>query len=294
MRVFVTGATGFIGFATVKELLGAGHEVLGLSRSDAGAEALQAAGAEVLRGTLDDLDVLRKGAATTDGVIHLAFIHDWANFRKSCEADRKAIEAMGEELKGTEKPLLVTSGTATLAQGRASTEQDAPLPVTEAYPRASEATAMALAEQGVKASVVRLPQVHDPKKQGLVSYLVMIAKEKGASAYIGDGGQRWPAVHRLDAARLYRLALEKGAKGARYHAVGEEGVPAKAMAEVIGRKMGLPVVSKTPEEAAEHFGWLGMFAAMDMPAQSEWTQKELGWKPTGPGMIEDLEKGEFV
>lgn len=294
MRVFVTGATGFIGSATVKELIGAGHEVVGLSRSDAGAEALRAAGAEVLRGTVEDLETLKQGAAAADGVIHLAFNHDWAKFAENCAADKAAIETLGAALKGTEKPLVVTGGLATVAQGRASTEKDDLIPSTPQFPRASEQTAMAMAKEGVRASAVRLPQVHDPLKQGLVTYSILIAREKGVSAYVGDGTNRWPAVHRLDAARLYRLALEKGARGARYHAVAEEGVTAKEIAEVLGRKLGVPVVSKSPEEAMAHFGWLGMFAGMDMPASSAWTQAELGWTPTGPGMIEDLERGEFV
>lgn len=294
MRVFVTGATGFIGLATVKELIGAGHTVLGLSRSDAGAENLKAAGAEPLRGTIEDLHLLQQGAASSDGVIHLAFNHDWSKFAENCAADGRAIEALGAALKGTEKPLLTTAGMATQAQGRTSTEQDAPIPRTERFPRVSEEAAMELAAQGVRASVVRLPQVHDPLKQGLVSYLVAVARAKGESAYVGDGQNRWPAAHRLDVARLYRLALERGAKGEKYHAVAEEGLPARAFAEVIGRKMGIPVVSKTQAEAMEHFGWMGMFAGLDMPASSEWTRKTLGWEPTGPGMMEDLEKGEFL
>ena len=293
MRVFVTGATGFIGSAVVPELIGAGHQVLGLARSDAGAQALTAAGAEVLRGDLDDLESLRAGAGAADGVIHLAFRHEWSKFAENCEMDQRAIEAMGSVLQGSDRPLLVTGGLATLAEGRVGTENDPPRPVTASYPRASEATAAALAERGVNASVVRLPQVHNPVKQGLVSHLVAVARDKGVSAYIGEGLNRWAAVHVLDAARLYRLALEKREAGARYHAVAEEGVPLRDIAAVIGRGLKVPVVALSPEEGAAHFGFLAMFAGMDICGSSKQTQERLGWRPTGPGLIADLEQMRY-
>jgi nucleoside-diphosphate-sugar epimerase len=294
MRIFLTGATGFIGSAIIPELINAGHQVLGLTRSDTGAEQLKVAGAEVHRGSLEDVESLRSGAAKSDGVIHCAFDHDFSDFVAICEKDRRAIEAMGSALEGSDRALLITSGTGmgNTVPGELASEDN----FNPEHPnprRALELAGVAVAERGVNVSVVRLPQVHDPVKQGLVSYYVKIAREKGVAAYVGDGLNRWPAGHRLDAARLYKLAFEKNAAGSRYHAVGEEGVPAREIADVIGRGLKMPVVSLTPEEANAHFGWLAPFMGFDMPASSALTQERLGWKPTGPGLIADLEEMRY-
>jgi nucleoside-diphosphate-sugar epimerase len=290
MRVFVTGAAGFIGSATTKDLIAAGHEVLGLARSDANAEALKKMGAQVLRGSLEDLDSLRKGAKETDGTIHCAFIHDFTKFAENGQIDKRAIEAMGGVLEGTNKPLVVTSGTGFLAPGRLATEDDVARS-GEGVPRVSEQAAFAFADRGVRAIAIRLPQVHGGEgKAGFVSILYEAAREKGVSVYVGDGSNRWPAAHRLDVARLYRLALEKGVAGKAYHAVADEGVAMREIAEVFGRHLNAPVVSIKLEEAGNYFGWLAMFAGLDMPASSALTQKWLGWKPTQIGLIADIGK----
>lgn len=290
MQVFVTGASGFVGSAVAAELIEAGHQVLGLTRSAAGAQALEAMGAVAHHGSLEDLDALTRGAEQADAVIHLAFNHDFSTYQANCEDDRRVIAALASVLAG--KPLLVTSGTGMGAAGpgRLALETDPPAS-TAASPRAaSEEAADAAAAQGVAACVVRLPQVHDPERQGLISYAVQAAREKGVSAYVGEGTGRWAAAHRLDVARLYRLALEQGQPGARYHAVAEEGVPMRAIAETIGRRLGLPVRAIAPEAAAAHFGWLAMFAGADAPASSALTRERLGWTPTGPGLLADLER----
>jgi len=292
MRVFVTGATGFIGTQVTADLLAAGHQVLGLTRSDSGAAKLKSAGAKPHFGSLEDLESLRRGAAASDAVIHLAFNHDFSNIAQICETDRAVIEAMGAVLAGSSRKLLFASPTAVaFTPGRASTEDDPP---NAQNPRiASEHAAEALQAKGVHAIAIRIPQVHDPIKQGLVSYLAGIAREKGISAYVGEGANRWPAVHVRDAARLFRLALENGQAGLRYHAVAEEGVTLKDIAMALGKGLGVPVTSKTAEEAEAYFGWFGMFVAADIPASGRLTQQRLGWQPSGPTLLADLAEAKF-
>ena len=291
MRVFLTGATGFVGSAIVRELIASGHQVLGLTRSDDGAEKLASMGAEIHRGSLEDLKSLRDGARKADAVIHTAFNHDFSRFAQNCADDRHAIEAMGAVLEGSDRPMLVTSGLALIAPGRLATEADKASPD---FPRASETAAAAIASRGVRASSVRLaPSTHGTDDHGFVPHLISLAREKGIAAYIGDGQNRWPGVHRLDAARLYRLALEQGVESGPYHAVDDEGVTFKAIAEVIGRRLGVPIVSKTHEEADGHFGWFARFAGMDIPASSARTQSALGWKPEQPGLLADLDQSHY-
>ena len=284
MRVFVTGATGWVGSAVVKELFDAGHQVTGLVRSGEKAAALAAVGAGVLRGTLDDLDALRNAASVADAVIHTAFSPDFSKFVEGCEQDRRAIEVLGSALEGSDRPLLVTMGIAMLARGRVATETDV-FPPGLPLPRKSEAAARALSERGVRAATVRLaPSVHGLGDHGFISILIGLAREKGVSAYIGEGLNRWPGVHRLDAGRLYRLVLEQGATEPAYHGVADEGVPFKDIAGVIGRRLGVPVEPRGPE----HFGWFADFAGLDMPASSARTQSLLSWQPTGPDLLTDI------
>jgi len=305
MRVFVTGASGWIGSAVVPELIGASHQVIGLARSDASAAALAAAGAEVQRGTLDDLDSLRSAAGASDGVIHLAFKHDLAftgDFQGAADADRHAVETLGDALAGSDRPLLIASGTLAVAPGRVATELDGHGPASAmagfgSGPQTRWETAelvLSLSSRGVRSSVVRLPPTnHGDGDNGFMATLVGIAREKGVSGYVGDGSNRWPAVHRLDSAHLFRLALEQAPAGSTLHAVADEGVPIRDIAEVIGRHLELPAVSISPEDAPEHFTWLSHFLAADSPASSELTRELLGWSPTQPGLIDDLDQGHY-
>jgi nucleoside-diphosphate-sugar epimerase len=292
MRIFVTGATGFIGSAIVQDLLQAGHQVAGLARSDSAAQALGMAGASVHRGSLEDIDSLRAGAAQSDGIIHTGFGHDFSRFKENCEIDRHAIEALGSALVGSDRPLIVTSGIGLLPQGHLATEESAP---GRDNPRvASEDAARRVGERGVRVSVVRLPpSVHGDGDHGFVPILIRFARDTHVSAYIDNGDNRWPAVHRLDAARLFRLAVEKAAAGAYYHGAAEEGIAFRQIAETLGRRLSVPVVSKTTEQAAAHFGWFAHFAALDVPASSARTRELLGWTPTQAGLLEDLERPSY-
>ena len=291
MRVFVTGASGFIGSAVVTELIEAGHDVIGLARSDSSARAVEAAGAQVHRGDLDDVDSLRAGAQTADGVIHLAFNHDFTDFSGAAETDRRAIDALGGVLAGSDRPFVVTSGLAGFALGRTMTEDDAADPNS---PRASEHAALTFTQRSVRVSVLRLPpSVHGEGDHGFVPRLIDIARDKGVAGYPGDGSNRWPAVHRFDAARLFRLALESAPAGARLHAIGDEGVPVRDIAGVIGRHLDLPVTAVAPEQAVDHFGWLGVFFSLDVPASSAQTRDLMGWRPTRLGLLDDLEQGHY-
>lgn len=293
MRIFVTGATGFIGSHVVKELIAAGHKVQGLARSDVGAQALNAVGAEVQQGSLENIESLKTGTTASDAVIHLGMSLDSSNFLKIFETDKQAIEAMGAVLAGSDRPLIVATGLAGLAgPGQLPTEESS-VPPDFPFPRVSEQTALAQVAKGVCASVMRLPQVHDTRKQGLITLAIATAREKGAAAYVGDGTNRWAAAHISDVARLYRLALEKHEAGAKYHAVAEEGVPMREIAEIIGRGLKVPVISISSEEAPDHFGWWGRFAGADLLASSAITRKKLGWNPTGPALVTDLQRMDY-
>ena len=294
MRVFLTGATGFIGSRIVAELIGAGHQVLGLTRSDAGARWLEKAGAEAHRGELEDPPSVASGAAQSDAVIHTAFDHDFTNFVANCEKDRRVIAALGSALRRSDRPLVITSGTGMGDPGSGQLAAEDVFKADNQNPRvASELEGNAMLETGIDVRVVRLPQVHDTFKQGLISPFVAIAREKGIVAYVGDGSNRWPAAHVLDVAKLYRLVLEKGSRAARYHAVAEEGIPAREIAETVAAGLRMPVVSLSPEQAQDHFGWFAMFASMDLRASGTWTQAQLGWAPTGPGLIADLQAMDY-
>jgi nucleoside-diphosphate-sugar epimerase len=295
MRVFVTGSTGFIGAAVVQELIAAGHQVLGLARSDAAARSLDAVGAEAHRGTLHDVESLQRGAARCDGVIHTAFIHDFADMAAAAEVDGLAIEALGRAIVGTDRPFVVSSTLALLAQGGVCTEESAlDFSSVDAHRIASERAALSFGSRGVRVSVVRLPPtVHREGDHAFVASLIRIARAQGVSAYLGEGRNRWPTVHRLDAAHLYRLALEQEAAGSTFHCVAEEGVPTRGIADVIGRRLNVPVVSIAIEQAPAHFGWLGRFLALDVPASSARTQEQLRWRPRRPGLLSDLQLGHY-
>jgi len=294
MRIFLTGATGFIGTHLIPELLGAGHRVVGVSRSDAGMQTLRSLGAEPFRGVLEEPEALAGGARDADAVIHCAFDHEFSNFVANCEKDRRVITALGDVLAGTDKPFVITSGTGLGAAHPGERAVEGVTNYDHPNPRiASEQAGDAALEKGVKVIVMRLPQVHDPLKQGLVSPMILLSKAQGRVAYVGEGANRWPAAHVVDVARLYRLAVEQGRAGERFHAVDEEGVTAKAIAETLGEGLGLPVVSLAPDEVGAHFGPFAMFAALDMPASSAWTRERLGWSPSGPSLISDLKAMDY-
>ena len=294
MRVFVTGATGFVGSAVVRELMLAGHQVLGLARSDSAARSLITVGVEAHRGDLQDLESLKSGVASADGVIHTAFIHDFSRFKEVCEIERHAIETLGSALEGSDRPFVITSGTALVTPGRIATEEDASILTPDDLPRvATEMVAVSLAKKGVRVSLVRLsPSVHGAGDHGFVKTLIQVARDKGVSAYVGDGANQWTAVHLLDAAHLYRLSLEKSVAGARYHAVDEQGIAFREIAEVIGKRLKVPVMSKSPEEADGHFGWFAPFAQLHCPASSNLTRQQLGWQATRPGLLAELESSD--
>lgn len=295
MRIFLTGATGFIGSAVIPELLQAGHRVIGMTRSEEGARSLEAAGVEAHRGTLEDPASVRSGAEKADAVIHTAFDHDFSRFAENCEKDRRVIGALGEALEGSDRPLLITSGIGLGGVGHGRIAREDVFDDGHPNPRiASERAGNALLEKGVNVSVMRLPQVHNTEKQGLITPLIAIFRQKGVAFYIGEGRNRWSAGHLGDVARLYRLAIEKKEPGARYHAVGEEGIEARRIAESVARGLGIEAISVPQDKAAEHFGWMAMFAAMDMPASSAWTQATLGWRPEGPGLIAELDAMRYV
>jgi nucleoside-diphosphate-sugar epimerase len=294
MRVFLTGATGFIGRRVVKELIAGGHKVLGLARSGDGAKTLAAAGADIQRGALEDIEILKSSAAASDAVIHCGFNHDFSKFMENCQTDKQAIEAMGSALAGSDRIFIVSSGLAGLARPGQTVTEESDLPSDFPMPRVSEQTALSFVSKGVRVAVMRLPQVHNTVKQGLFTYAIAAARDKGVSAYVGEGTNRWAAAHVDDVAHLYRLALEKPETGAKWHAVAEEGVRFKDVAETIGRGLNVKVVSLTPEEAPAHFGWWGMFAGGDLTGSSALTRQKLGWKPTGPGLLADLQQMDYA